>query len=154
MQVVVPESMHRGAGEPRAGPETRVRQLVDQHQVVAARECGRHSGVDEIAGAEHAGGLGALEPREARLQLAVQRVVAGDEPRSADADAVALDRRDGRGLEGGVLREPEIVVARERQQPAAVAAHPDAVGALRIGERPAKVRLLQLGELLVREIIE
>ncbi len=54
------------------------------------------AGIGEIAGAEHAGGLGALEPGEPRFELGVERMVAGDQPRGAGADAVARERRDAR----------------------------------------------------------
>ena len=77
------------------------------------------------------------------LQLGVERMIAGDEPRGAGADAVALDRGDGRGLQRRMMAQPEIVVAGERQQPPAVALDPEAVAAVGRHQRAAQVRPLQ-----------
>ena len=88
--VVVAERQHGGARQPRAGPQAGMRQLVDQHQVVAADQRRNDAGIGEIAGAEHAGRLGALEPGEPRFELGEQRMIAGHEPRGAGADAIAL----------------------------------------------------------------
>ncbi len=46
------------------------------------------AGVGEIAGAEHAGGLGALPARQPGFEFGVERMVAGHQPRGAGADAV------------------------------------------------------------------
>ena len=66
----------------------------------------RNAGIGEIAGAEHASRFRALKPRQPLLQLGVERMVAGDEPRGAGADAVAFDRRDGRRLQLRMLARP------------------------------------------------
>ncbi len=71
-----------------------MRQLIRQHQAVAADQHRDDAGIGEIAGAEHAGGLGLFDAGEARLQLGIERVIAGDQARGAGAGAVALDRRD------------------------------------------------------------
>ena len=76
-----------------------MRQLVDQHEVVAADQRRNDAGVGEVAGAEHAGRLGALEPGEAAFELAEQRMIAGHQARGAAADAMALDRLDGGRLD-------------------------------------------------------
>ena len=69
--IVVAERQHGGARQPRAGPQAGMRQLVDQDQVAAADQRRHDAGIGEIAGAEHAGGFRALEPREPLLQLGV-----------------------------------------------------------------------------------
>ena len=152
--VVVAERQHLGARQPRAGPQARMRQLIDQDQVAAADQRRGDAGVGEIARAEHAGGLGALEPRQPLLQLGVERMIAGDEPRGAGADAVALDRRDGGGLQRRMLAQAEIIVAGERQQPPAVALDPEIAEPAGRHERAAQVRLLQRRKLLPCEFIE
>ena len=43
------------------------------------------AGIGEIAGAEHAGRLGSLQPRQPRFELGEQRMVAGDQARGAGA---------------------------------------------------------------------
>ena len=86
----MPERQHGGARQPRAGPQAGMRQFVDQHEIVAADQRRNDAGIGEIAGAEHAGRLGALEPGEAPFELAEQRMVAGHQPGGAAADAVAL----------------------------------------------------------------
>ncbi len=78
-------------------------ELVDQDQVVAPDQRRNDAGIGEIAGAEHAGGLGALQRGQPRFELGVERMIAGDEARGAGADAIALDRRDGRRLDRRVL---------------------------------------------------
>src|SRR5262249_27436902 len=108
----------------------------------------------KIAGAEHAGRVGLLQSRQPRLQLGVERMIAGDQAGGAGAHPVSADRRDGGLLDGLMLRQVEVVVAGERQQPAAAAHHPDAVGAPGRDQRAAQVRALQLGELLPRKSVE
>ena len=93
--VGMPERQHGRAREPRAGPQAGMRQLVDQHEVVAADQRRNDAAVGEIARAEHAGRLGAFEAGEAAFELAEQRMIAGHQPRGAAADAMALDRLDG-----------------------------------------------------------
>ncbi len=84
------------AGEPRAGPQAGMGELVDQHEIAAADQRRHDAGIGEIAGAEHAGRRGTLEPRQPRLQRVVERMVPGDEPRGAGADAIFRDRRRAR----------------------------------------------------------
>ena len=91
---------------------------------------------------------------EPRLQLGIQRVVAGDQARGARAGAVCLDRRLRRLLDGRMLGEIEIVVAGKRQQALAVALDPDAVLAHGFGQRPAQMAALQIVEFGLRELIE
>ena len=47
-----------------------MRQLVHQHQPVAADQHRDDAGIGEIAGAEDDGGFGPFDAREARFQLA------------------------------------------------------------------------------------
>ena len=82
----------------RAGIDAGVRQLVEQHQPAAADQRRDDAGIGEIAGAEHDRCLGLLDAGEARLQLGIERVIAGDQPRGAGARAIALDRGVGRLL--------------------------------------------------------
>ena len=81
-------------------------------------------------------------------------MIAGDEPRGAGADAVALDRLDGGVLERRMLGQAEVVVAGERQQPPAVALHPDARHAGRCRPARGAGAPFQLAELLRCEFIE
>src|ERR1700728_2397218 len=107
--------------------DTGMRQFVDQDQVAGARKRRDDAGIGEVAGTEYASGLGRLEPRQTLFQFAMERMVAGDQPRSAGADAMAFGGFD-RGLDDGrVLTKIEIVVAGKRQQPAAAAFGENAV---------------------------
>src|SRR5262249_33076530 len=128
--VRMPERQHGSTREPRAGPETGMRQLIDQHQVVAADQGGNDAGGREIAGAEHAGRFGALEAGETPLELGEQRVVAGYESGRAAADAMALGGLDRCRFDSRVMRQGEVVVAAEREEAPAVAFDPDAVEAV------------------------
>ena len=129
-------------------------QLIDQHEVGCADQGGDDAGVGEIARAEHAGRMRALHAGKAALQLREQRMIAGDEPRAAAADAVAFERRDRRFLDGWMVGEVEIVVAAERQQAAPVANRPDAVKTVRLDQHAAQAVALELGELLGGEVIQ
>ena len=86
-------------------------QLVEQDEIAASDEGRGDARVGEKAGAEHAGRLSALYPRQPAFQLGVERMVAGDEARGAGADTVAFDRGDGGGLQQAMLAQAELVVA-------------------------------------------
>ena len=119
--VVVAEDERFGRRELRAGEEAGMRQLVDQDEIFRSRERWDDAEIGEVAGAEHAGRLGSFDAGEAGFELAKQRIIAGDETRGAAARAVTLDRRDGGGLDGGMMGEAQIVVAGEGEKAAAVA---------------------------------
>ena len=152
--VVVAERHHLAARQLRAGEQASVRQFIHQHQPVAPDQHRNDAGIGEIAGAEHDRGLCLLDAGEARFQLRVERVVAGDQARGARAGAIFFDCRDGGLLDGRVLGQVEIVVAGKRQQPLAVALDPDAVLAHGLGQRAAQMAALQIVELFLRELIE
>ena len=80
----------------------------------AADERRNHADVREIAAAEDDRVLAALERRELALELGIQRMIAGDEPRGARAGAVTPGCSDARGYDVRMMREAEVVVARER----------------------------------------
>src|SRR5689334_22165170 len=81
-------------------------------------------------------------------------MIAGDQPRGAGADTVALDRLDRRGFERRMMAQPEIIVAGERQQFPAAALDPEVVEAAGRNERAAQMRRFQGRELLPGEIVE
>ncbi len=70
----------------------------------------------KIAAAEDDGVFGALQRRELALELDVERMVAVDEPRGAGARAVAARRFDAGRDDLGVMRQAQVVVARERHE--------------------------------------
>ncbi len=131
-----------------------MRQLVDQHEVVTADQRRDDAAVGEIAGAEHAGRLGALEPGEAPLEFAEQGMVAGHQAGGAAAHAMALRRFDRGGLQGGVMGERQVVVAAERQQAPAVALDPDAVEPVGFGQHAMQARAIEVAELACREFLQ
>ena len=77
--VVVAEGLDLSARQLRAGIDAGMREFVQQHETIAADKCRNDPGIGEIAGAENAGRLGALESRQARLELCVKRVIAGNQ---------------------------------------------------------------------------
>ena len=101
------------------------RQLgADQHAVVrrarrrAMRSSGRHERADGrdvggVAADERDRAFDAVELRQRRLQLAMQRPLAGDDAARRHGRAEALDRRLRGFRHGGVLVEPQVVVGRE-----------------------------------------
>ncbi len=81
-------------------------------------------------------------------------MIAGDQPRGAGADPVDAQRLDRRLLDGGMVGQVEIVVAAERQQPAAVTQHPDSGHPGGVDERAAQRLAVEFAELGGREFIE
>src|SRR5215204_6128042 len=129
-------------------------QLVEQDEIAASDEGRGDARVGEIAGAEHAGRLSALYPRQPAFQLGVERMIAGDQTRGAGADTVALNRGDSGGFQQGVLAQTKIIVAGERQEPPAVALDPEIAVTAGRHKPAAQVRLVQRVELLPCEFIE
>src|SRR5262245_65117872 len=78
-RVVVAKRQDGAAGQPRACPQAGMGKLVDQQQIVAAKQGWNDAGIGQVARAENAGGLGLLQARQPRLKGAEQRMVAGDE---------------------------------------------------------------------------
>ena len=146
-RIGVSERGHAGACQPGAGPQAGMGELVDQHQILRARERGDDAEIGEVAGTEHAGGLRSLAARQPPLELGEQRMVAGHQPGRTGANAVQAQRRDRRLLDLGMMGQVEVVVAAERDQPAAVAQGVDSGHTGGIGQRPAQTRALELGEL-------
>ena len=110
-EVVVGVGHHRRAREPRARKQAGMGKRVDRHQVVAADQRRNDAGIGEIARSEHAGGFGALEARQPRFELLVERMVAGDEARGPGADAIPVGRLAGRRGERRMSRQAEVIVA-------------------------------------------
>ncbi len=112
--IVVTERSTSACAQLAAGPQAGVRKRIDQEQVSRPDQRRDDAGIGEIAGAENACVLGALEAREPALQLREQRMVAGDQPRGAGADAIGPDRRNRCRLDLRMMGQVEIVVAGER----------------------------------------
>ena len=69
VRIVVAERHHPAAAKLGPRPQAGMRELVEQHQILAPGKRRQDAGIGEIARAEDAGGLGALEPGEPRLEL-------------------------------------------------------------------------------------
>src|SRR5689334_13680837 len=116
----------RGAREPGAAPEARVRQLIDQDEIAGADKRRKDSEVREISRPEDAGGLRVLEPRQALLQLGIERMVSRDEARASGTRPIEAQRL-ACGLDHGrMMRQIEIIVAAKGQEPPAITQRPDA----------------------------
>ena len=135
--IAVAERDHGSAGEPRAGPQAGMGQLVDEDEIVGADQRRDDAEIGEVAGAEHASGLGVLPARQPRFQRGEQGMVAGHKAGGAGADAIDAQRLDRRVLDRRMMGQVEIVVAAERQQPAAVAQRPDSGHTGGVDERTA-----------------
>ena len=131
-----------------------MRQLVDQHQPVAADQHRDDAAVGEIAGAEHQRRLGLLDAGETRFQFGIKRMIAGDQARGTRAGAVNLQRLDGRLLDDRMLAQIEVVVAGKRQQALAAALDPDSVFAQGVGQRAAQVAAFEVGKLGLRKGVQ
>jgi len=152
--VVVGEGLNASARKPGAGMGRGMAQLVEDDQVVGAHEARDHAAIGEVARAEDARPLLALEAGEPGFQIAVERVVARHQAGCAGAGAEHLDRFDGGAFDVGVLRQTEIIVAAERHQRAAVALGSDARAAPCLTERALETPLVELVELGVGELIQ
>jgi hypothetical protein len=138
----------------RTGVNAGVGKFVQQHETVAADEHRDDPGIGEIARSENAGRFGALEFGQARFQLRIEGMIAGHQPRCARSGAILLDRGNGRLLDRGMLGEVEVVVARKRQQSAAIPVDPNSVFAQRLVQRSVEVSIPERCELVLRVGVE
>ena len=148
------ERHHGGARRAGAGEQAGMGELVHQHEIIGTDQGRDDADIGQIAGAEHAGGFGLLQPREPALERGEQRMIAGDQPRGAAADPVALQRIDPAALMARVLGQVEIIVAGERKQAAAVAQRPNSVQTGGIDQPAAKTGALELGQLGGGEFVQ
>src|SRR5690606_19935738 len=128
LDVVVPEALDPRPAQRGAGHEARMAELVHQDQVAGTCEHRQDPDVREIAAAEHDRLAGLLERGEALLERVVERMIAGYEPGSAGARAVAARRFDARRDDARIGRQAEVVVTRERDELAAPAPRAASVG--------------------------
>ena len=145
--IVMAEGMHACARKACPGPQTGVRQFVEQDQVAGSDQGGDDAGIGEIAGAEDAGVFAVLDLSEPLLQRGIERVIAGDQPGGAGADAIMAHRRDCGLDDDRMLAEIEIIVAAERDQLPPATPGTGAAGALGFAEAAAQVLRLQRPEL-------
>ena len=102
---------HVGAAEPDGVDQRGVHVGVGDDQALAVDERGDRRQVGVVAGRQHEGRGLAEEAGEVGLELGVQRQGAGDQPRGAGAGAPGPCCFGGRGDDGRVAREAEVVVA-------------------------------------------
>src|SRR5690606_14668144 len=114
--VVVSELLDPSTAQGCAGDETRVTELVHDDDVARPGKHRKDADVREIPAAEHDRLRARLELGETLLELAVERMVAGDESGRAGARAVAARCVDARFDDARITREAEVVVARERDE--------------------------------------
>ena len=143
----------RGAGKFCAGVDAGMREFIDQDEIVRSHQSRDDAGIGEITRTEHTSRRAALEPRQPRFERVVERMIAGDQPRSAGADAVTRGRVDRGGNYVGMLAEIEIIVAGKGQEAAAIALGPDA-GTRSDHRRAAQLRPVQGFELFAGKFIE
>ena len=132
------EAHHGRAREPGAVPRAGVGEPVRQDQVVLAHECRDHAQIRQVAAAEDQGALGPLQLGELLFQLGIQRMAAGHQSRCARAGAVAFERLARRRDHARMVRQPEVVVATERDILLAATANPRAAEPLGFLERPGQ----------------
>jgi hypothetical protein len=119
-----------------------------------ARKHRNNAGICKVARSKYAGSFGSLEPRKPGLELAKQRMIAGDETRSARARAIALNCRYGRGFQRGMVGEIEIIVAGKGEKAAAIARHPRSLFAQAIEKAAPQRGALQLLQFMGGKIIQ
>src|SRR5262249_47733037 len=69
--VIVAERQGSRARKLGSGPNTGMRESVDQNEIAFARKCGNNAGVRKITRPKAAGPLCPLQPRKPRLELAI-----------------------------------------------------------------------------------
>ena len=136
-----------------AGVNASMRQFIHEDQIIGADHGRNDPGIGKIAGTEHAGRLAALQSRQPHFKFVVEWMIAGNQARRAGADPIAFNGIDGRGDDLGVLTEVQIIVARERQQTAAVALGPNS-RARRDHRHAAKLRAFERRKLVAGKSIE
>ena len=129
-------------------------ELVDQDQIIQSHKRGNDAKVRQIAGAKHAGVLRLFDAGQAALELGEQRVIAGNEARSACSHAVKAQGLARRLDHGRVVREVEVIVAAEGQQAPAIAQGPNPRHPDGVDERAPQAARFELGKLCGREFIE
>ena len=129
--VIVAKGQHPRARQFRAAQKAGMDQLVQQHEVIGAREGGDDACVCQIARAENAGSLRPLEGGEAALQRPQQGMLARDEPGGAGARPMLIQRPMGGGQHARIMGEAQIVVAGKADELAPRAQHMDPVEPLR-----------------------
>jgi hypothetical protein len=154
IEVVVSEGQGAGAAHAGPGVDAGVGELVQQHQVAGAHQGGNDAQVRQVARPEDTGGGRLLEPGQTRLECLVQGVVAGHQTRGAGADAQGLHRADRRRLDLRFLGEVQVVVAAERHESAATAAHVDAPLPIGLHQMSAQGGPVDALELLAGEAFE
>jgi len=101
--------------------DARMAALVDQRELVLGSERLSEREVREITIGDEQRGFDAQEPTQVELERVVRRIVAGRATRGSRRDATRLDAFDQRAQHLGVVRQTEVVAARERTQLASVA---------------------------------
>ena len=138
LEAIVGEAHHRRAGEPGAVPRAGVREPVRQDQVVLADKGRNHAEIRQIAAAEDQGTLGPFELGELLFQHGIRRVDAGHESRGARPGAVTFQRGARRRDHARMVRQPEVVVATERDVILAITANAGAANPLGFLDRPGQ----------------
>ena len=131
----------RRAGQERAVVEARVVQPVGEHRIRAPGERGQDREVREVAGRERErAGRGArpYESRELGFERGMRREVAADEMRRRRSRAPACGAVARRRDDLGMIREAEVIVAREGDELPAV--DDDARARRRLERAPAPLQ--------------
>jgi hypothetical protein len=132
--------------QPAAVDDAGVVEGVREDHLATLRQRRDRSAVGEVARAEQQGRLGSLELGQPRLELAVDRHRAGDQPGRPGARP-ELQRRIGGGApQPGMVCQSQIVVRAEHQDRAAVEHHLGALGPLDHAQatpQPARFELSQ-----------
>ena len=89
-------------------------QFVNENEITRADKRRDDADIGEIPRTKDAGCRRVLQSREARFELAQQRMIAGHETRSAGAHAIDPQCFNGGGLNHRVMGQIEVIVARER----------------------------------------
>ncbi|KOT06761.1 8-amino-7-oxononanoate synthase domain protein [Burkholderia mallei] len=150
--VAVRVDLHVRARQPRAVDQRRMIERVGEDRRAAARERGERGEVRHVAGAEvqraRRIGEAAGERGELVFERRVRARVAAEQMRAAAARAVAARAFGERFDEARMRGEPEIVVAREADDCAAVHRHVRAARGVRDAAAPAQPLRVDVGEAL------
>ncbi len=114
--IIVCETSHVTSRERRTGEQAAMAVLVHDDQILGADESRDDADISQIAAAENNRIFRTLEICKALLQCLVKGVITRDVTRCACADAELTRCPAARLDDVGVLRESEIVVARERDE--------------------------------------
>ncbi len=111
--IIMAKEPHISTGKLHTGMQAGMCQFIHQDKVARAGQHRHNANIGQVAGPKHARGGKALEGREPRFELMIERMIAGHQAGAARADAVFLQRFDASLHDPGMRGKAKIIVVAE-----------------------------------------